>query len=120
MQLPLQIAVRNTTISDDVKAVIRDYASKLEQFYPRMTGCRVLVEVPQRHRVGTPLMYNVRLDLTVPGAEIVINRQPRGDVLTAVQDAFDAAARRLQDFARRQRGDVKQHVRPAPSPQGRS
>jgi ribosome-associated translation inhibitor RaiA len=109
MQLPLQIAVRNTEIAEDVKTVIRGHAEKLEQFYDRITACRVLVEVPQRHPAGTPIAYRVRLDLTVPGSEIVINRKPRGDVLTAVQDAFHAAERRLQEYARRQRGDVKQH-----------
>jgi cold shock CspA family protein len=113
MQLPLQIAVRGTAITADVDAVIRQAAAKLEQFYDRVMACRVLVEVPQRHRSGTPIMYNVRLDITVPGAEIVVKRQPRDDLLTAVQDAFDAAGRRLQDYARRQRGDVKRRDAPA-------
>jgi ribosomal subunit interface protein len=119
MQLPLQIAVRNTEVSEEVKTVIREHAQKLEQFYDRITACRVLVEVPQRHPTGDPIAYNVRLDLTVPGAELVINRKPRGDVLTAVQDAFDTAERRLQDYVSRQRGG-KQHEREdeAPGPAG--
>jgi ribosome-associated translation inhibitor RaiA len=110
MQVPLQLAVRNTSVSEEVRAAIRGYAEKLERFYDRITACRVLVDVPQRHRIGTPIVYNVRLDLTVPGGEIVIKRHPRADVLSAAQDAFDAAGRRLQDFARRQRGEVKRRA----------
>ena len=41
-----------------------------------------------------------------------MKRQPRDELLTAVQDAFDAAGRRLQDYARRQRGDVKRRAEP--------
>lgn len=112
MELPLELAVRNTTVSDEVKRVVREHASRLDRFYDRITGCRVLVEVPQRHRIGTPIAYRVRIDLTVPGGEIVVKRQPRDELLTAIQDAFDAAGRRLQDYARRQRGDVKRRAEP--------
>src|SRR4030043_380004 len=31
------------------------------------------------------------------------------DLAEAIRDAFDAARRKLEDFARKQRGDVKQH-----------
>lgn len=110
MKLPVQIAVRNTEISADVRRAIHAHAAKLERFYDRIMGCRVLVEVPQRHRIGTPIAYNVRIDLTVPGGELVIKRKPRRDVLTAIQDAFDAAGRRLQEYARRQRGVVKRRA----------
>jgi ribosomal subunit interface protein len=110
MELPLEIAVRNTTVSEDVRRVVREHAGRLDHFYDRITGCRVLIEVPQRHRIGTPIGYRVRIDLTVPGGEIVVKRQPRDELLTAVQDAFDALGRRLQDYARRQRGDVKRRA----------
>ena len=48
----------------------------------------------------------VRIDLTVPGEEIVIGREPghdhaHEDVYVAIRDAFDAAKRQLQDHARR-------------------
>jgi hypothetical protein len=31
------------------------------------------------------------------------------DVVVAIHDAFDVARRRLEDFARRQRADIKTH-----------
>jgi ribosome-associated translation inhibitor RaiA len=106
--LPLQIAVRNTILSPEMEADIRERAARLLVYYDRIMGCRVMVEVPQRRRHdGTA--YHVRIDLTVPGGELVIRRHPHEELRTAVQLAFNAARRRLQDYARRQRGAVKSH-----------
>jgi ribosome-associated translation inhibitor RaiA len=49
-------------------------------------------------------------DITVPGGELVVKRQADPELHTAIQRAFDAARRRLQDYVRRQRGDVKAHA----------
>ena len=57
-------------------------------------------------------MYGVRIDLTVPGGEIVVDRKTGDTLLTAIQRAFDAAERQLRRHAQRQRGDVKQHEEP--------
>jgi cold shock CspA family protein len=55
-------------------------------------------------------MYSVRIDLTVPGKELAISRQENEDAYVAVRDAFDAAARLLDEHTRQQRGDVKTHA----------
>jgi cold shock CspA family protein len=108
MQLPLQITGRNLTLDEPTKALVRKYVGKLELFYDRITSCRVMVEVPQRYPAGGPIVYNVRIDITVPGEEIVVRRQPHPELETAIQEAFDAAGRRIQDYAGRQRrGDSK-------------
>jgi hypothetical protein len=49
-----------------------------------------------RHRQGT--IYHVRVDLTAPGGEVVVNREPgedhtHEDLHVAIRDAFDAARR---------------------------
>lgn len=106
MELPLQIATRNTELSPAVEAMIREAAAKLESLWSRLISCRVLVEVPHR-RGRTGVRYNVRIDLGVPGGEIVIKRQPQESLVTAIQDAFKAAGRRVQDRARLVRGDIK-------------
>ena len=107
MRLPLQITARDLELSPNVEQRIREGVAKLESFYERLTGCRVLVETAHRYPTGERVHYNVRIDLTVPGAELVIKRQPHPDLWTAIQRAFEAARRRLQDYSRRQRGDVK-------------
>ena len=56
--------------------------------------------------------FNVRVDLHVPGDEIVINRDANEDPYVALRDAFDAAKRLLMQHAQKIRGDVKHHSKP--------
>ena len=124
--------------SEAIEAHIREKTQWLELFYDGIMGCRVLVEAPHRHhRRGK--RYHVRIDLTVPGSELIIKREPRlitnrplhyqgvpddvesaesrelskyaahDEIQLAIRDAFDAARRKLQDFARRQRRVLKVH-----------
>lgn len=113
MQTPLQIAMRNMESSDAVRRIVRRYVKKLEVFCDRITSCRVMIEVSQRFPAGAPIAYNVRVEINVPGEQIVIKRHTHPLLLTAIQDAFRAAGRRLQDYARRIRGDVKRGKEPA-------
>ncbi|MGD0674533.1 MAG: HPF/RaiA family ribosome-associated protein [Polyangiaceae bacterium] len=115
MQRPLQITFHGVQHSDAIEQYIRNRAEKLDTFAPRIVGCRVAVEMPHRHAHHGE-HYRVRIDMTVPGSEIVVERVPdeaRGydNVYAAIDAAFDDAGRRLQDFVRRQRGDVKPHER---------
>lgn len=129
MKLPMQVTFRNMDSSETIEEFIREEAAKLDRLYNRVMGCRVAVEVPHRHhRNGSA--YHIRIDLTVPGEEIVVKREPslshraiqlgkteirkklevkplHKNLRLAIKDAFKAARRRLQDYARRQRGDVK-------------
>jgi cold shock CspA family protein/ribosome-associated translation inhibitor RaiA len=102
--------------SEAIETNIRDKAAKLDDFYEKIMGCRVLVEAPHRHHHKGKL-YHVRVDLTLPGGEIVIDREPsrhasHKDVYVAIRDAFAAARRKLRDFARRRRGIMKIHHPP--------
>ncbi|MDR2876746.1 MAG: HPF/RaiA family ribosome-associated protein [Chromatiales bacterium] len=108
MKLPLQITTRNVSLSEAAAETIREKSAKLETFYDSIMACRVLVEAPHRHK-HQGVSYNVRLDITVPGGEIVVKREPNEDLYIAIRDSFDAARRQLQSFARRQRGQVKVH-----------
>ncbi|MDO8706720.1 MAG: HPF/RaiA family ribosome-associated protein [Sulfuricaulis sp.] len=111
MQTPLQVTLKDMPQSEAVESRIREKAEKLSRFYDRIMGCRVVVESPQRHQHQGKL-YSVRIDLTVPGAELVANRAQDEDVYVAIRDAFMAITRQLEDFARRQRGEVKAHKTP--------
>jgi ribosomal subunit interface protein len=108
MQIPLQVTFREVPHSDAVEAAIREKAEKLDQFYDKITGCRAVVGMIQRHHHQGKL-FNIRLDITVPGGEVVVNRDKDEDIYVAIRDAFDHAKRRLEDYARRQRGDIKVH-----------
>ena len=113
MRQPLQINFRDIPQSDAIEARVREKAAGLDKFYEQIMTCRVMIEAPHGHHHKGNL-YHIRIDLTVPNGEIVINRDPEDhhaheDVYVAIRDAFDAARRRLQDYARKQRGDVKSH-----------
>jgi ribosomal subunit interface protein len=113
MKIPVQVTFSNMTPSDAVRTRVEELAAKLERFHDRIMGCRVVVRAPNR-RQSKGRLYHVSIDLTVPGHEIAINRDPpqhqaHEDVYVAIRDAFEAAARRLEDITRKQRGDVKMH-----------
>jgi cold shock CspA family protein len=138
MQLTPTITFRGIDPSVTLEAEIRARIDKLETFYRPIMGCRVLVELAERHH-ETGHHYHVRIDLTVPGEEIVVTHEAslhataqdidmekatkdaepnpeRKHAGVAIREAFDIARRRLQDYARRQRGTVKTSAR---QPRGR-
>jgi cold shock CspA family protein len=117
--------------SDAIEVMVREEAANLDRYYSHIIGCRVMIEVPHRHREEGE-HHHVRINLTVPGGEIVVKREPtlhsrQQDVQedertkdmeiershryakVAIREAFDTVRRRLQDYARRQRLDVKTH-----------
>ena len=108
MQIPLQITLHGIEHSDALYNAIREKAEKLDHYYDHIMSCRVVLELAGRHKRHGK-QFTVRLDLKVPGGEIAITREHDEDLQIALRDAFDATRRRLEDFAREQRGDVKRH-----------
>jgi ribosomal subunit interface protein len=116
MQLPLQVTFRNMPRSDAVETKIRERADKLDKFYNSIMSCRVIVEAPHAHHHQGKL-FHLRIDLTVPQGELVVSKDAHADrthedVYVAIRDAFDAAQRQLQNYARKQRRNVKTHEAP--------
>ncbi|MBZ5527174.1 MAG: cold shock domain-containing protein [Acidobacteriia bacterium] len=138
MKIPVDIRFRNVDPPAQAEEWVREMVIGLEKFHTRIMRCRVMVELPHLHHAqGNP--YHVRIDLTVPGKEIVIKHQPtlysalrqtdtieesksrevaagHKDLYVALSDAFRVACRRLQDHVRLRRGQTKSHE---PPPQGR-
>ena len=119
MQIPLQITYRDMPPSEAVDANIRERVQKLEHFADNITSCRVVIEAPHKHKHQGQL-FSIHVDITLPGQEIVVSRQPDNhhaheDIYVAIRDAFDAARRQLEDHSRRHRGKVKYHE---PEPHG--
>jgi ribosomal subunit interface protein len=111
MQTPIQITFRDVSHSDSVEQYVRARAARLDAVASRIVGCQVALEVPHKHSQHGR-HYRVRISLQVPGGEVVIGNthdddRNEEDLYAAIDAAFDLAARRLQDYVRRQRGEVK-------------
>lgn len=135
MENPVKISFRNMAPSKAIENNVQVKAAKLQSFYDHLGSCRVIVEAPHRHHYKGKA-YVVRIDLKVPGDEVVINRAPKRlaaakldggsepdknfvehhgpskhaaheDVYVAIRDAFNAAERKLQEYAQRQSGGAK-------------
>lgn len=130
MILPVQVTFRNME-PDDLEDYVRQQAAKLERYYGGITSCRVIVERQGRHKHGN--LFHVRIDLGVPDGELVVKHAPTiramlksaeaakvaknaevaRDYRTphrAVLEAFNEMRRRLQDYVRERRGQVKTPV----------
>jgi cold shock CspA family protein/ribosome-associated translation inhibitor RaiA len=121
MKLPLQVSFHNIERVEAIEKRILEEAAQLDEFCDRIMSCRVVIDVPHRHhQVGN--VYQVRLDIKVPGEEIAIVQEPAQhdpfyeNVNVAIRDAFNSAARKLEEYVRRQRQDIKHHETP---PHGR-
>ena len=116
METPVEIVFHNMPSSPAVEAEIRERVDKLDRMYNHLIGCRVSVEhLHRRHQTGN--VYEVHIELRVPGEDVIVSREPHHarersadpDVNIALRNAFKIAERRLMEFKRRQRGDVKAH-----------
>ena len=116
MQIPLQITFRGIEGTESIEANIREKAEKLEQFAEHITSCRVVIDSPHKHHHKGKI-FTAGIDITLPGGEIIASRHPdehhaHEDVYVVIRDAFNAAARQLEDYVRQQRHDVKAHEVP--------
>ncbi len=116
MDIPVEIVFHNMPSKPAVETEIRTRVAKLDRLYEHLTGCRVSVEqLHRRHHTGN--LYEVHIDMRVPGDELVVSHEPHRarekfadpDLGIALRNAFKAAERRLLDYKRKQRGDVKLH-----------
>lgn len=120
MRLPLQITFRHMDPSPALEARAGELAARLEKFSDQIALCHVVIEGPHGH-MQQGERFVITMDITVPGKEITVRRArpfdpSHEDAYVALRDVFRAARRRLQDYERRRRQDVKTHV---PAPQGR-
>jgi ribosome-associated translation inhibitor RaiA len=109
MKLPLQVTFRDMVPLPSLEGQIGQHAAKLEHFIPDLVSCHVVVEASaNRHQQGH--RYAVKIDVRVPGGEIFTGEhQAHEEIAIAMREAFDAMGRRLEDYARRRRGQVKHH-----------
>ena len=111
MPIPLNISFHGMPSSAALEDHIREKVESLEQLHPNLTRCNVTIQQPHQHK-HQGNAFNVRIDLYVPGDEIVVNRDADEDPYVALRDAFDAARRQVVKHAEKKRGDVKRHSLP--------
>lgn len=114
MKQPLDLRFIGLTPSEAVEAAVRRKVARLDRFRPDLMACRVTVELVDKHR-HQGRQFAVRIDLTVPGHELTVNRVRHEDVYVALREAFDDMRRQVQDGLRQVQGQVKYH-RPADGP----
>lgn len=126
---PVQISFRNMATSPALEEEVLSRVAWLESFNPGIIKCRVVLEVPHRHR-RRRRAFHLRIELSLPGEDLIVDHDPSQDVVRsrrrkadeldgrhkdaslAIHEAFDVARRRLDDRARRQRGDVETNATP--------
>ncbi len=101
----LQITFRDIPPSDAIDSYVRRRAEKLDVADDRLVACHVAIESPHRHKQHGR-HYRVRVDLTLPGTALVVDRCPdeghaNEDVYAAIDQAFDHAVRRVREAKRR-------------------
>jgi ribosome-associated translation inhibitor RaiA len=107
METPVQVTFRDLPVDAEIERFCWNEAVKLERYHDRITGCHVVIAQPhRRHRRGN--LYHVRVEVVLPGGEVVVNRVPSEHktdekVELALREAFDKARRQLEDRVRRQR-----------------
>ncbi|MDD4617328.1 MAG: HPF/RaiA family ribosome-associated protein [Alphaproteobacteria bacterium] len=116
MDKPLEITFRNLDRSEAVTSIIKEKYSHLARFYRHLISLNVKLDMPhRRHRRGNH--YRITIEAVVPGNILVASRSSeaidRHEMpLPTINDAFAAITRKLEDYARIQRDDIKRHDMP--------
>lgn len=106
MQVPKKVIYRNLEPSEVLTERILEKIHKLEHKFERMIGCQVVVEQAHHHQ-NKGNLYSVRIDVTLPGGELVVSEHPGKDpemhdkVYAAMNSAFSAINRQLERFKER-------------------
>ncbi len=113
MEIEPQVSFRNVSRNEALDRMILDGIRRLEAIHDRITSIRVAVE-DQRGPGTHDHLYRVRIEILVPGGEIVVKETPAGDphppLDQVLSTAFDTARRRLKEARQQRRGEVKVHV----------
>lgn len=131
--IPTQVTFRGLEHDAAIERMIEERVTWLEQYYGGLVRCRTVIEIPHRHQ-ASGWHFHIRIELHVPaGPPIVVSHEPTlhgrlqdaGEAAqhkeaevdrvrrfggVAIHEAFDVARRKLEDFAREQRGAVKTHT----------
>lgn len=121
MQTPLQIVFHGMESSPDVEAFARQRADQyLERHYSRVTACRISINMPHVARPGAGAQISAKVEVDVPGRRDLIvgsdTADTRGTTRTiedALNSAFQAVVRQLDQLADIRSNAERGHPNPA-------
>ena len=103
-------------LSPAFDAIIHERVAHLERLYPRLIGCRVVVEVPHRGAETAKVPIAVSVEADIPGRGPVVGKDEegrhdaKGDHAAPLNKAFDAVERQLEKMGDLQNEhEVRQH-----------
>lgn len=105
MEVPIELAFHGIEHSDALEELVRDRIDRLETHFDHIISCRVVIEAPHRDSEQEIRSARVRIDLAVPGKEIIAVSEPQdhqfkhNDVYSAIDASFDKMERQLRDHA---------------------
>jgi len=100
MAAQVQVTMRGLQQSEALEQRIREGIDKLDALFPGViVKCHVVAEQPHHHQHQGG-QFVLRLDFSVPGKDIVVNRDHSEDIYVALRDALSAARRQLEQHAR--------------------
>jgi ribosome-associated translation inhibitor RaiA len=112
MQTPVQVSFHGCDHSDALEADIQSHIAKIEEFYGRITRCRVVVELPHKsHAQGK--LFHVNVDITIPGMGELVHKDKGQDAAhedshVAARDAFNAIEAQLKKIVGKRRDEERQ------------
>ncbi|RQR80025.1 MULTISPECIES: HPF/RaiA family ribosome-associated protein [Burkholderia] len=108
MKPPYELVFQGMPRSDALEAEAARHVSKLDRFRQDISHCRVNVVLDEkRDHQGKP--FNIRIEITIPGHQLVSSKEHDEDVYVALRNAFGNVTRMLEDTGRKQRGRGKRH-----------
>lgn len=100
--------------SDSLREEAIKHAQKLDRFADDISACTVIFH-SDTHRPHRLNRFTVRISVSMRGKKIdaEYGNDPSAegkDMYVALARAFEAVTRRVEDYVRRRRGDVKSHT----------
>jgi cold shock CspA family protein/ribosome-associated translation inhibitor RaiA len=116
MDIPPEIAFKDTDSSEALEQLIRDRIDRLEQFHPHIVSVRAVVHVPHRRSTDTMPPLGLAVEVALPGSRMVVAKdetersEAAGGKSSLVGRVFDRIERQIKDHGAIDRGQVKAHA----------
>ena len=112
MREPLQISFHNMAPSDALERRVREHWARVERHCADVVSARVVLEAA--HRQPHKSTLGITISIGVPGRDIVVKREQRlhesdHHATWVINEAFHTAERQLEEYAQKQRHEVKAH-----------